>query len=47
MLSGTQIKIIKRAERNNSQAAGSDNGPAGVQSDREKTKRNTVSIVTE
>jgi hypothetical protein len=47
MLSGKQIKIIKRAERNNSEAAGSDNGPAGVQSDREKTKRNAVSIVTE
>lgn len=47
MLRGKQIKIIKRAERNNSQAVGSGNGPARVQSDREKTKHNAVSVVTE
>jgi hypothetical protein len=46
MLSSKQIKIIKRAQRTNSEANGSDNRPAGVQSDREKTKSNAVFIVT-
>lgn len=47
MRSGKQVKIIKHAERSDSQAVGSDNGPTTVRPDREKTKRDAVSVVTE
>ncbi len=47
MLSGKRIKIIKHAERSDSQAFDSDNGPTSVRRDREKTKRDAVSVVTE
>jgi hypothetical protein len=47
MLSRKQIKIIKHAERRDSQAVGSDNRTTAVQSDREESKRDAVSVVTE
>ena len=47
MHSGKQIKIIKHAERRDSQVADSDNGPTSVRRDREKRKRDAVSVVTE
>jgi hypothetical protein len=47
MLSRKQIKIIKHAERRDSQAVGSDNRTTGVRSDREESKRDAVSVVTE
>jgi hypothetical protein len=47
MLSGKQIKIITLAERSNSRAVGSDDRTTQVRRDREKTKRDAVSVVTE
>ena len=47
MLSGKRIKIIRQAERSDSQAIGSDNGPTSVRRDREKSKRDAVSVVKE
>jgi len=47
MLSGKRIKLIKDAARSDSEGAGSDNGPTSVRRDREKTKRDAVSVVTE
>jgi len=47
MLSGKQIKIIKHAERSDSQAVGSDDRTTNIRRDREKTKRDAVSVVTE
>lgn len=47
MLSGKRIKIIKHAERRDSQLVGSDNRTTGVRSDGEKTKRDAISVVTE
>ena len=47
MLSGKRIKIIKHAERRDSQALGSGNRTTGVRRDREKKKRDVVSVVTE
>jgi hypothetical protein len=44
---GKQIKIIKHAERSDSQAVGSDTRTTNVRRDREKTKRDTVSVVKE
>jgi hypothetical protein len=45
MLSGKRIKIIKQAERSDSQAVGSDNKTTSVWRDPEKTKRDAVSVV--
>jgi len=45
MVSGKRIKIIKHAERDDSQGVGSDK-TIGVR-DREKPKRDAVSVVTE
>ena len=47
MLTGKRIKIIKRAERSDSQAVGSHNTTTSVRRDREKTKRDAVSVVKE
>ena len=47
MLSGKRIKIIKQAERTDSQAVGSDNRTTSVRRDGEKTRRDTVSVVQE
>ena len=47
MLSGKRIKIIKLAERSDSQAFDSDNGPTSVRRNRGKRKREAVSVVTE
>jgi hypothetical protein len=47
MLSGKRIKIIKQAERSDSQAVGSDNRRTSVGRDREKPNRDAVSVVTE
>jgi len=47
MLSGKRIKLIKHGERSDSQPVGSDNGSTGVRRDREKRKREAVSVVTE
>jgi hypothetical protein len=49
MQSGKQVKIIKHAERSDSQAVGSDSGPGptSARRDREKRKREAVSVVTE
>jgi hypothetical protein len=47
MLNGKQIKIIKQPERNNSQVVDSDNRTTSVRRDREKTKRDAVSVVKE
>jgi hypothetical protein len=47
MRSGKQIKIIKYTERSDSQAVGSDNGPTSVRRDRDKRKRDAVSVVKE
>ena len=46
MLSGKRIKIIKRTERGDSRAVGSDN-TTSIRRDRAKTKRDAVSVVTE
>jgi hypothetical protein len=42
-----KIKIIKHAERNDSQAAGSDKRPTSAGNHPEDTKRDAVTIVTE
>ena len=47
MRSGKQIKIIKHAERGDSQAVGSDNRTTSVRRDPEKTERDVVSVVKE
>ena len=47
MPSGKQLKIIKRAERGDSQAVGSNEKPTTLGDDREKTKRDAVTIVRE
>jgi len=47
MRSGKQVKIIKHAERSDSQAADSDNGLTSIRRDREKPKCDAVSVVTE
>lgn len=47
MLSRKRIKIIKHAERSDSQAVGSGNRTTSARRDREKTKRDAVSVVTE
>jgi hypothetical protein len=47
MLSGKRIKIIKQAERSDSQGVGSDNKTTSVRRDHEKTKRGAVSVVKE
>ena len=46
MLSGKRVKIIKHAERSDSQAVCSDNEATSIRTDRE-TKRDVVSVVTE
>ena len=46
MLSDKQIKIIKRAERDNSQTVGSVKRPINPRSHRENTKRDAVTVVT-
>ncbi len=46
MVSGKRIKIIKHAERDDSQGVGSDK-TIGVRRDREMPKRDAVSVVTE
>jgi len=45
MLSGKQIKIIKRAERDESQAVGSVKRPTSTRSHRENKKRDAVTVV--
>jgi hypothetical protein len=47
MLNGKQIKIIKHGERSDSPAIGPDSRPTNVRRDREKAKRDAVSVVTE
>ena len=47
MLREKRIKVIKHAERSDSRAVGSNNGPTGVRRDREKRKRDTVAVVAE
>jgi hypothetical protein len=47
MLSGKRIKIIKQAERTDSQAVGSENRTTSVRRDPAKTRRDAISIVTE
>lgn len=48
MVNGKQIKVIKRAERQETQeAALSEQGRAGVGSSGEMAKRDTVTVVTE
>ena len=47
MPSGKHIKIIKHAERSDSQAVDADNGLTRVRRDREKRKRDAASVVTE
>ena len=42
-----QVKIIKRAERNDSQAAGLDQRRTSVLNDLKEKKRDAVTIVTE
>ncbi len=45
MLSGKQIKIIKRAERDESQTVGSVKRPTSARGHRENTKRDAVTVV--
>jgi hypothetical protein len=47
MPSGKRIKIIKQAERGDSQAVGLNNRATRVRGDHEETKRDAVSVVTE
>ena len=47
MLRGKQVKIIKRRDRGDAQAVGSYEKPTVVRDDRDKTKRDAVTIVTE
>jgi hypothetical protein len=47
MVGGKRIKIIKHAERGDSEAVGSDNRTARVRRDLAKPKRDAVSVVTE
>lgn len=46
MLTEKRIKIIKNAERSDSQAAGSDKRRTSVRNHLEETKRDAVTIVT-
>lgn len=47
MLKEKRIKVIKHAERDDSQAVGSDNRRTSFRGDHEKTTRDAVSVVTE
>jgi hypothetical protein len=47
MLKEKRIKVIKQAERSDSQTVGSKNGTTSARRDRAKTKRDAVSVVTE
>jgi hypothetical protein len=46
MVNRKQIKVIKQAERNDSQAVGLDKRRTGVRNHLEETKRDAVTIVT-
>jgi hypothetical protein len=47
MINGKQIKVIKRAERHEPQAALSEKSEAVVQNSGEMAKRDAVTVVTE
>ena len=42
-----QIKIIKRADRNDPQASPPDQAPPRARNHRDKTKRDAITVVTE